>query len=248
MFQVNNNSSSTGPLSQDKQTQVLTNYSNILEAGYQDAYNAALNMQTKINTFIANPTAQGLKDAQAAWLAAREPYMQTEAARFYGGPIDGDDGDGLLNSWPLDEGYIDYLAGDPHSYEPYPGGADNSTGIINMPTQFPDISSAILVQNNQPDGGTTNANGDPVDVSVGYHAIEFLLWGQDDTPASEKIPGQRPYTDYVTGAGGTAENQARRATYLQVVTQLVVDNLKEMQDAWADGQDNYRKALSRTLQ
>lgn len=236
-------SSSNAPLSKDKQTQVLENYSDILEAGYEDSYNAALALQTKINAFVASPTAQGLTDAKNAWLAAREPYMQTEAARFYGGPIDGDDGDGLLNSWPLDEGYIDYLAGDPHSHAPYPGGPDNSYGIINMPGKFPDITADVLIQNNQPDGGTENANGDPVDVSVGYHAIEFLLWGQDDSPAADKIPGQRPYTDYVTGAGGTALNQDRRATYLKVVTQLVVDNLKAMKDAWAPNQDNYRKTF-----
>src|ERR1700748_2042712 len=80
---------STG-LTTDQQAQIVTNYANILEAGYTDSYNAALTLQTKINTFIANPTAQGLTDAQAAWIAAREPYMQTEMGRFYGGPIDGD--------------------------------------------------------------------------------------------------------------------------------------------------------------
>jgi len=231
------------PLSADKQAELLENYADILEAGYEDSYNAALALQEKINAFTDNPTAQGLEDAKAAWLAAREPYMQTEIARFYGGPIDGDDGDGLLNSWPLDEGYIDYLAGDSHGHAAYPGGPDYSTGIINMPAQYPDITEEILVQNNQPDGGTQNANGDDVDVSVGYHAIEFLLWGQDDTPAADKIAGQRPYTDYVTGAGGTAQNQDRRATYLKVVTQLLVDNLKEMKDAWAPDQDNYRKSF-----
>jgi len=227
-------------LSQDKQSQVVENYANILQAGYEDSYNAALAMQNKINAFIANPTQQGLDDAKASWIAAREPYMQTEIGRFYGGPIDGDNGDGLLNSWPLDEGYIDYLSADPHGTSPYPS-PNYNTGIINMPTQFPEINMDVLVGNNQPDGGTTNANGDDVDVSVGYHAIEFLLWGQDDTPSSAKLPGQRSYTDYVTGTGGTAQNQARRAAYLQVVTQLVVDNLKELVDAWAPNADNYRK-------
>ncbi|HEY0245456.1 MAG TPA: imelysin family protein, partial [Mucilaginibacter sp.] len=229
-------------LSGDQQSQIVTNYANILEAGYQDSYNAALALQTKINAFIANPTAQGLTDAQTAWLAAREPYMQTEMGRFYGGPIDGDDGDGLLNSWPLDEGYIDYLVGDSHGYAAY-STPDFTSGIINMPTQFPTINESILISNNQPDGGTTNANGDNVAVSAGYHAIEFLLWGQDDTPAQNKIPGQRSYKDYLTTTGATAPNGARRAQYLQVVTQLVVDNLKEMVDAWAPSGDNYRKSF-----
>ncbi|PGH37557.1 MAG: hypothetical protein CRN43_20480, partial [Candidatus Nephrothrix sp. EaCA] len=57
-----------------------------------------------------------MEDAKKAWLAAREPYMQTEIGRFYDGPIDGEKGDGVLNSWPLDEGYIDYLSGASHGY------------------------------------------------------------------------------------------------------------------------------------
>lgn len=234
----------TSGLSTNQQAQIVTNYANILEAGYLDSYNTALTLQAKITAFTANPTAQGLADAQAAWIAAREPYMQTEMGRFYGGPIDGDTGDGLLNSWPLDEGYIDYLAGDSHGYTAY--ATPNFTyGIINMPTQYPTIDETLLVANNQPDGGTTNANGDDVEVSAGYHAIEFLLWGQDDTPASAKIPGQRSYKDYLasTAVGATAPNGARRAQYLQIVTQLLVDDLKTMVDAWAPNATNYRKTF-----
>ena len=233
----------TPGLSATSQSQLVTNYSDIVEATYQDSYNAALTMQTKINAFLANPTAQGLIDAQNSWLAAREPYMQSEFARFYGGPIDGDDGDELLNSWPLDEGYVDYLSGDSHGYSGYPAGPAFTTGIVNMPALFPVISESVLVANNQPDGGTTNGNGDNVSVSVGFHAIEFLLWGQDDTPAQNKIPGQRSYKDYLTTGEATAPNGDRRALYLQVVAQLVVDNLKEMVDAWAPDADNYRKTF-----
>jgi putative iron-regulated protein len=231
-------------LTTDQQAQVVTNYGNILEAGYTDSYNAALILQTKVNAFISAPSAQALTDAQNAWLAAREPYMQTEFARFYGGPIDADgSGDATLNSWPLDEGYIDYLSGDSHGYSAYPGGPDFTQGIINMPTQFPTITASLLVTDNQPDGGTTNANGDNVEVSCGYHAVEFLLWGQDDTPAREKIPGQRSYKDYLTKSAATAPNGARRAQYLQVVTQLIVDNLKTLVAAWAPNATNYRKTF-----
>ena len=233
----------TPGLSTDQQAQIVTNYSNILEAGYTDSYNAALTLQTAVNAFVASPSAQGLVAAQTAWLAAREPYMQTEMARFYGGPIDGDNGDALLNSWPLDEGYIDYLAGDSHGYSAYPAGPDFTQGIINMTTQFPTISESLLITDNEPDGGTTNANGDNVEVSAGYHAIEFLLWGQDDTPAQDKIPGQRSYKDYLTTAAATAPNGARRAQYLQIVTNLVVENLQAMQTAWAPSGNNYRKTF-----
>lgn len=229
----------TPGLSTDQQTQVLTNYANILEAGYLDSYNAAVILQTKVNAFVANPTAQGLADAKTAWLAAREPYMQTEISRFYGGPVDGDDGDPLLNSWPLDEGYIDYLIGASHGYSTYSTGPIDTTGIINKPALYPNINATVLIQGNQPDGGAQDGTGNPVDVSVGYHAVEFLLWGQDATPASAKIPGQRPYTDYLT-SGGTAPNAARRGQYLQAATDLIVSNLQELVTAWAPGQSNYR--------
>ncbi|HEY0299091.1 MAG TPA: imelysin family protein [Arachidicoccus sp.] len=234
------------PLTAADQAQVVDNYATILEAGYQDAYNAALTMQSSIKTFIANPTEQGLTDAKTAWLAAREPYMQTEMARFYGGPIDGDSGDVLLNSWPLDEGYIDYLVGDSHAYQPFNPPHDSLSGIINNPSI--NITEDYLMGNNQLDGGTTNANGDNVDVSAGYHAIEFLLWGQDATPASQKIPGQRSYKDYLTTADATGPNGARRAEYIQIVTQLVVDNLKEMVDAWAPNvSTNYRASFEKDI-
>src|SRR6218665_3720304 len=228
------------------ESQVATNYSTILEAGYQDSYKAAVAMQTKIEQFLANPTEQGLEDAKKAWLAAREPYMQTEIGRFYDGPIDGEKGDGILNSWPLDEGYIDYLSGASHGYSS--SEKDFTTGIVNMPAKFPTINQDILVSNNQPDGGRRlNANGDDIQVSVGYHAIEFLLWGQDNTPAGSKIPGQRSYKDYLTTTDATAPYGDRRALYLKTVTQLAIDNLKELADAWAPGADNYRKNFEANL-
>jgi putative iron-regulated protein len=112
-----------------------------------------------------------------------------------------------------------------------------------MQAQYPTITESILINNNEPDGGTTNANGDNVEVSAGYHAIEFLLWGQDDTPASQKIPGQRSYKDYLTTTDATAPNGARRAQYLQVATQLLVEDLKTLVVAWAPNADNYRKTF-----
>ncbi|WP_017258661.1 imelysin family protein [Pedobacter arcticus] len=229
-------------LSADQQSQIVQNYSAILYAGYQDSYDAAVNMQTKIQAFLAAPSEQKLTDAKNAWLAAREPYMQTEFARFYGGPIDEDNGDGLLNSWPLDEGYIDYLAGDSHSHSAYPT-FNTSFGIINKKTTYPTIDIDFLVNNNQPDGGTVNGNGDDVSVSAGYHAIEFLLWGQDNTPAADKKAGQRSYKDYLITAEATAPNGDRRATYLTAVTQLLVNNLKTLVDEWKPNTNNYRKTF-----
>ena len=173
---------------------------------------------TAVNAFVANPTAETHQAAKDTWLAAREPYGQSEAFRFYGGPIDDENGpEGLLNAWPLDEAYVDYVNG------------NESAGIINNLTDYPEINAELLE--------SLNENGAEENISVGYHAIEFLLWGQD---LSADGNGERPYTDYLVD-GGTAANPERRAQYLTTATDLLVAHLATVKNAWAPNvADNYR--------
>lgn len=198
-------------------TEAVATYADIVFASYEDSYNTALELQTAVNDFVANPTEETHQAAKDAWLAAREPYGQTEAYRFYGGPIDDEDGpEGLLNAWPLDEAYIDYVEG------------DETAGIINNVEAYPEINAELLE--------SLNEEGAEENISVGYHAIEFLLWGQD---LSADGNGDRPYTDYVVD--GTAANQERRGQYLTLVTELLIQHLGEMKDAWDPAvADNYR--------
>ncbi len=196
--------------------QVIENYANIASANYQKAYDDAVILETAITTFTTAPTQANFDNAKAKWKIARESYGTTEAFRFANGPIDDDNGpEGLLNSWPMDENFVDYVQG-----------AANA-GIINNPTLYPSIDKGTLEGQNALDIDEKN-------VSVGYHAIEFLLWGQDLTAPSANKAGQRPYTDYLT-TGGTAANQARRALYLKVCADLLTDNLLYMVDQWKTG-------------
>ncbi|GAB4582017.1 MAG: imelysin family protein [Anaerolineales bacterium] len=206
---------SCGASAQDTLKQeFIENYANIVHASYEDSLKTALELQTAIEAFVAAPSEANLQAAKTAWLAAREPYGQTEAYRFYGGPIDDEDGpEGLLNAWPLDESYVDYVEGAPDA------------GIINNPADYPEITTALLE--------SLNEQGAEENISVGYHAIEFLLWGQD---LSEDGAGNRPYTDYTD-----APNAERRAAYLSAAAGLLVTHLQEMVDAWAPNvEDNYR--------
>ncbi|MCB9195169.1 MAG: hypothetical protein H6598_03005 [Flavobacteriales bacterium] len=191
---------------------IIENYADIVFANYEDAYNEAVELQSQIAAFIANPSDNGLTLCKNAWLDAREPYGQTEVYRFADGPIDDADGpEGLLNAWPLDESYIDYVTGNANA------------GIINDPTTYPTIDAATLEGLNEA-GGEEN-------ISVGYHAIEFLLWGQDDPNTALLTPGQRSYLDYVDG-GGTASNEDRRRTYLMICADLLVAHLGDVKDEW----------------
>lgn len=195
--------------------EVVENYAAIVFASYQDSLAAALDLQAAVDAFIADPNEETHQAAKDAWLAAQEPYGQTEVYRFYGGPIDDEDGpEGLLNAWPLDAAYIDYVDGDPDA------------GIINNTEDFPEITEDIVV--------SLNEEGAEENISTGFHAIEFLLWGQD---LSADTNGQRSYTDYVVGQ---QENAERRATYLKIVTDRLVFDLQSLVDEWnPDSGANY---------
>ncbi len=195
--------------------QVIENYAKIVHANYLKAYEDAVVLETAITTFTATPTASNFNAAKDKWKQARESYGTTEAFRFANGPIDAEGGpEGLLNAWPLDENYIDYVQG------------ATDAGIINHTALYPTITKTLLTDLNE-SGGEKN-------ISIGYHAIEFLLWGQDLTAPADNKPGQRPYTDYLT-TGGTASNQARRADYLKVCADLLTDHLQSLVDEWKVG-------------
>ncbi len=199
------------------QQEAMETYADIVLASYEDSLTAAIDLHDAIEAFLAEPSEESLTAAREAWLASNEPYGQTEAYRFYAGPIDDEDGpEGLLNAWPLDEAYIDYVEGAPEA------------GIINNVEDYPEIDAELLV--------SLNEVGAEENISTGYHAIEFLLWGQD---LSAETSGQRPYTDYTT-----AENADRRAAYLDVAADLLLSDLQSLVDDWSmEMDDNYRAAF-----
>ena len=192
---------------------VVRHYATLVHATYSDTLAATQAMQTAIADFVKAPSAAGLAEARTRWLAAREFYGQTEAFRFYGGPVDDDNGpEGRMNAWPMDEAYVDAVEGKPKS------------GLINNP-KFK-ITKANLSKFNER-GGEEN-------ISTGWHAIEFLLWGQD---RSETGPGDRQFTDFVDGKAPHAD---RRRQYLSVSTALLVDDLSAITAQWAPNAKNYR--------
>lgn len=195
------------------QQEVLENYALVVSTNYSDALADANNLKTNLQSFIDSPSQTTLDAAKTSWLNARESYGVTEAYRFSSGPIDDADGpEGNLNAWPLDEAYIDYVAGAPNS------------GIINNPSDFPTIDKSTLRNANE-NGGETN-------ISIGYHAIEFLLWGQDLTEPSAKIAGQRPFTDFIDD--GSVSN-TRRRQYIMVCADLLIEDLSSLTSEWNTG-------------
>lgn len=201
-------------MSDEQAEAVATTYADVVLASYDGAVASAEALRTTITDFVADPTEANLDAAKAQWLVARDDYGPTEVFRFYDGPIDNaEDGpEGQINAWPLDEAYIDYTVD------------DDAAGIVNDVDGFPEITTEVLVSANE-EGGETN-------ISTGWHAIEFLLWGQD---LSEDGPGERPVTDFTT-----ADNADRRSTYLTLLADLLVDDLSGVRDQWTADSGDYR--------
>jgi putative iron-regulated protein len=191
---------------------VLANYAEIVSESYGDALATAKKLQSAVNVLLASPSAESLEAARQAWLSAHQTYSFTEAYRFYDGPID--QTEALVNSWPIDENYIDYIKDDPQA------------GIINDASNFPTLSRELIISLNEKEGKKN--------VSTGFHAIEFLLWGQ---PGGAGGAGDRSWRDYAEGA----KNAERRRVYLRLVTDLLVEHLQTLASAWAAGDaHNYR--------
>jgi len=184
----------------------------------RDAHVKAMEMLEAIDAFLDNPNARTQRVAQKAWIEARKSYLQTEAFRFYEGPIDyidsdtGEEGpEARINAWPINEAFIDYVRGRPRS------------GIINNKSF--EISIETILENDQVE--------DEADVTTGWHAIEFLLWGQD---FNDNGPGQRSYEDFIPDR----RNNNRRRQYLEIVTRQLVQDLRFLEDEWKPRANNYR--------
>lgn len=186
-----------------------SDYANLVYLNYVDAHKDAKFLKKQIDNFLNNPNKVNLDLAKDAWLKARKSYGQTEVFRFYEGPIDFVDSvkkiegpESRLNAWPIDESYIDY------TFE------NSKSGIVN--NSKISITKDSLKRLNQVN--------DESQVSVGYHAIEFLLWGQD---LSLKSAGNRPFSDYIDN-----EQNSRRRQYLKIVTEDLIEDLKFLVDQW----------------
>lgn len=236
---------------------VLETNADIALAAYSDSVDTAVMLQTALATFKAEPTQANLDAAKLAWLVAREPYGQTEVYRFRLSPIDStnyqdEDGpEGDINAWPLGEGLIDYVSNGTDFGPDQVGVTEHTTGV-DYPNKT--IINSTDIEINAALISNTATAPDEHDVIAGYHAIEFLLWGQDlnidnsaDTEDSREMStggnilnsgGHRPLEDFTTN-----DFADRRHTYLEVVAAKLVADLTSVRDGWADGAA-YREAFT----
>ncbi len=203
----------------DGPSDLANSYADLVSHYYNAVALSTKEMNNAIIKFIQAPDNNSLINAKNKWIDARTIYGITEAFRFYGGPIDGvnkygEEGpEGLINAWPLNEAYIDYVQGNPEA------------GIINNTSL--EINAETII--------AANMSEDDADVSTGWHAIEFLLWGQD---FSLETAGIREASDYLP----TNEINVRRRAYLVATSTLLLEHVNWLAEQWSENGEG-RKAF-----
>ncbi|MFM2584718.1 imelysin family protein [Vibrio campbellii] len=219
--------------------QVVEHYADVAHAVFADSLTTAQTLDVKIDEFLKSPSAKKLEEVKQAWLDSRVPYQQSEVFRFGNAIVD--DWEGQLNAWPLDEGLIDYVAAD-YQYEL---GNEGAAANIVANTSLQIGASKLDVSKITPEliADLNEVGGSEANVASGYHAIEFLLWGQD-LNGTNAGAGQRAYTDFVVGSECTNGHCDRRGEYLKAAADLLVQDLEWMEKQWsADVEGNYREEL-----
>ncbi len=218
---------------------VVAHYADLALAVFTDAHTGAVALQAAIDAFLAKPDDNTLDAARQAWVAARVPYLQSEVFRFANPIVD--DWEGQVNAWPLDEGLIDYVDA---SYESALGNPAAKANIIaNAHIQIGEDKVDITEITPESLASLNELGGSEANVATGYHAIEFLLWGQDLNGTGPGA-GNRPASDYRLGSDATGGHNDRRRAYLSAVTRLLVSDLQDMTQQWKAGvADNYRASL-----
>ncbi len=188
---------------------VVETFPQLAQANLADALTQAITLRKDLRSFASTPAVPSHLNAKLAWLNARMPFQQSTALGIAGDPT------AALNAWPLEPAFLDYAEGKPGS------------GIVGDPDTYPELSPEVIA--------ALNGAGGEGRVATGYHAIEFLLWGEDASPESA---GTRTHVDY---DATLTPHAGRRGLYLIACGDLLVRQLTRLHGDWVPGRaDNAR--------
>lgn len=218
---------------------VTNHYVTLAHRRYEDSLSASVELLKKINEFLANPSKETHNNAKHAWLNAHQVYSHTEVFRFGNPNVDA--WEAKVNAWPMDEGLIDYVSSEYVFHEGNPHARENLIGTSRIPLTDEVIQEYQSGMNPKaaPDDSFTDLESN---VTTGFHAIEFLLWGQDLNESMGEC-GKRSYTDYLTDDRGTNGNCQRRRQYLSAAARLLVADMRYMVRDWDRSGSLYAKTF-----
>lgn len=190
---------------------------------YQKALLAAQELEANTNWFLDKPASTRLKQLQSRWASTHNAFLRCQLYQSLGFNRSTQkqllELTGRTNAWPIMGGYIDYLKAYPYS------------GLIN------DFSVPINAESLQNQHQLT----DSMEVSLGFHALEFVIWGEDGERASTDFEAATPDLDE---AGIDRNTNNRRRNYLRLVMSLLHQDIENLAQRWQPQGESGQRPLA----
>lgn len=207
------------------------------EADFVRAENDILNLTAAIDELLQVVDDAALNQARAAWLQANNSFEATLLHRYLAqGELSSEAALQLnslnyaLNYWPILPGYIDAVGNYPDS------------GIVH------DVNVTITPESLR----QVHGQFDLSEVSLGFHVLEFLLWGENPDreslrPASDYQAIERLNADHIE-AGLSLEQlpNNRRRVLLNTLTEILIEDFRASRALWSEARSRYTNSLADT--
>ena len=209
-------------------------------------------MDSKLASFMYHPNPMSQEEITQSWRQAYDDFLASlifaylpiqDPPDWHTQRIAYNDLLVQLDSWPIEGGYIDYIPGYPFS------------GIVN------DLALVIDEKNIRSQHGFT----DPTNASLGYHAIEFMFWGQEGkrsahdffpqentapVPINDAEESLHNHSEEDISQGGDSlhipQNHNRRRQYTKLLSEILQKDLHRIQRRWEVSSGYYAQLLQQS--
>lgn len=185
-------------------------------------------LATATDKLLVDTNEKTLEDSRTAWLASQRQWLtlrpllqlSEQAPQVF---RELDERRFTIDASNLEPGYLDALPDYPHS------------GLVN------DIALHMTAQTVRHQHGLTDAS----EVSLGFHALELLLWGADGKRSSADFELRHKLNPEQQQAGYALMDlpNNRRRELMQLITQMLLDDVHQLQRAW----QNHASSLSQAF-
>ena len=219
--------------------QITLDYAEQIRVDFSQVSIEIEKLQSAIGEFLAQTNIENLERARQSWMLAHTAYELTTLHRYFAASIlDEQNSIALLqlqyqiNHWPIVPGYLDYVDGYPDS------------GIVH------DINVSL------DSIGLRDQHGafDISEVTLGFHVLEFLLWGSRDTQSELRSVDDFIEIDALDGSqiesGYSLEQLSnnRRRQLLAIIADILLGDFRELGSLWSDQLERAEQSIDRTSQ
>jgi uncharacterized iron-regulated protein len=227
------------PLTLDIETsivvkQLISAYMARIESDFTDLQSELVSLQQKVETLIDSPSPSTLVSARVSWSSAHQSYQHSNLHFYFTSYISPESqSDNLykltyqMDHWPILPGYIDSVDG----YE--------SGGIVH------DVNVELSPSSLRQQHGLFDAT----EATLGFHVMEFLLWGQSDLDS----PG-RQLEDFVrvnqlteiqrdSGMEISQVGNNRRRELLRLTSKILIEDFDASFEIWNTVSSDFLKSV-----